>query len=445
MGDLLHGFRKYWLSQFSHISDARILLAVSGGADSMALAHIFLSSGIKFGVAHCNFGLRAEASDMDEALVADWCTSNKITFYSVRFPTKEKATEWKKGTQETARILRYEWFETVRKSNGYDRIATAHHANDNVETVLINLFKGTGIQGMHGIQPENNFVIRPLLFATRKAIDEYIGDNKIYFREDVSNKSDDYLRNAVRHHLVPAAEQLFPSAIKQANESIFRFGEAEQLYTQAINVHRKQLLELRGKDYYISVRKLRLRKPIHTICYELLQPFGFVSAQLPSILSLLTSESGHYVASATHRLIRNRDFLVIAANAEQEADLLQITELPCEITTTTHVYKFKLIAVPKHLNTSTDIAYIDAADVSFPLTLRKWRIGDYFYPLGMNMKKKKVSKLLIDNKVPLHKKEQLRILESGKRILWVAGIRLDERCKIKPSTTSVIEVIVAEM
>lgn len=445
MSDLLHSFRKYWLSQFSHISDARILLAVSGGADSMAMAHLFLSCGIKFGVAHCNFGLRAAAADMDEALVADWCIENNIQFFSIKFATKEKAVEWKKGTQETARILRYEWFETTRKTHGYDRIATAHHANDNVETVLINLFKGTGIQGMHGILPENGFIIRPLLFATRQVLDEYITKYEVSFREDASNKSDDYLRNAVRHHLVPAAEQLFSNAVNQANESIFRFGEAEQLYKQAINIHRKQLLELRGKDYYIPVRKLRLRKPLHTICYELLHPFGFLSAQLPHIINLLSAESGHFVSSATHRVIRNRDFLVITANAAQEADLLQITELPFEITTTTHVYKFKQVGVPKNLASSADVAYIDAADVILPLTLRKWRTGDYFYPLGMNMKKKKVSKLLIDNKVPLHKKEQLRILESGKKILWVAGIRLDERCKIKLTTTSVIEVTVTEL
>lgn len=445
MSDLLHNFRKFWFTKFSHISDARILLAVSGGADSMALAHLFLAAGTKFGVAHCNFGLRAQDSDMDEAHVADWCIANNIPFHTIKFPTKEKAAEWKKGTQETARMLRYEWFETTRKANGYHRIATAHHANDNVETVVINFFKGTGIQGMHGIQPENGYIIRPLLFATREVIDNYIIDCQISYREDASNKSDDYLRNAVRHHIMPVAEQLFQGAVKQANDSIFRLNEAEQLYLQAVSVHRKQLLEQRGKDYYIPIRKLRLRKPLNTICYELLHPFGFVSAQLPNILSLLTSESGHYVASATHRVIRDRDFLVITANSAPEADLLQIPELPFEITTTTHVYKFKQVDVPTQWNTSADVAYIDAADISLPLTLRKWRIGDYFYPLGMNMKKKKVSKLLIDNKVPLHKKEQLRILESGKRIVWVAGIRLDERYKIKSTTTSVLQVTITEL
>jgi len=445
LSDLLHSFRKFWSLKFSHIPNANILLAVSGGADSMAMAHIFLACGFRFGVAHCNFGLRAEAADMDEAHVQDWCYENNIHFHTVKFATKEKATEWKKGTQETARILRYNWFESVRKAHGYVRIATAHHANDNVETVLINLFKGTGIQGIHGILPENGYIIRPLLFATRQVLDEYITKNEVSFREDASNKTDDYLRNAVRHHLIPAAEKLFTGAVKQVNDSIFRFGEAEQLYIQAINVHRKQLLEQRGKDYYIPIRKLHHRKPLNTICYELLLPFGFLSAQLPHILNLLTAESGHYVASSTHRIIRNRDFLVITANTIAEADLIQIDHLPFVATTTTHIFSFKEVALPQKIETSAFVAFIDYEVVSFPLTLRKWRTGDYLHPLGMNMKKKKVSRLLIDQKIPLHKKEQIRILESGKKILWVAGVRLDERCKIKATTTRVLEVTVKEL
>jgi tRNA(Ile)-lysidine synthase len=416
------------------------LLAVSGGADSMVLAHLFRDSGITFGIAHCNFGLRAQASDLDEEHVRNWCTQANIPFHIVRFDTKQHKEDWKKGTQETARILRYDWFELIRKENDYARIAIAHHANDNVETLLINLFKGTGINGIHGILPENGKLIRPLLFATKERLTEYVAANDVLYREDESNAGDDYLRNAVRHQLVPAVTRLFPNAIVNVNESISRFAEAGQLFNKAIEKERKKLLEQRGQDYYIPIRKLQHRQPLVTICYELLQPFGFTSAQLPHVLSLLQSDTGRFVASPTHRVIRNRDFLVITTIATAGADMVEIADVPCVIEAGKYRFSFSVKDKPADIPFGADTACIDMDTVTLPLVLRRWRTGDYFYPLGMSMKKKKVSRLLIDQKVPLHEKENIRILECNKRIVWVSGIRLDERFKVKPTTARVLIV-----
>ncbi|MCD6012907.1 MAG: tRNA(Ile)-lysidine synthetase [Flavipsychrobacter sp.] len=437
---LLEQFKEHWKAKNYLAHGERVLLAVSGGEDSMVMAHLFLKSGIAFGVAHCNFGLRGEAADGDEQHVKDWCAANNIGFHSVKFDTKQKSEEWKKGIQETARILRYEWFEIIRKQHSYVRIATAHHANDNVETLLINLFKGTGISGLHGILPENGKIIRPLLFATKEMIAAYTGANNITFREDASNASDDYLRNAVRHNVVPVVEQLFPNAVIHVNESIKRFAQAEVLYKHTIEQERKKLIEQRGQDHYIPVLKLQKRPALETLCYELFQPFGFGSAQVQQIVVLLNAESGHYIASGTHRIIKNRDFLIVTAMPSEQADFITVEAAPCTIETGKYIFSFSIHDKPKSIPASPDEAWLEMKEITFPLILRKWRMGDYLYPFGMGMKKKKVSRLLIDAKVPLHEKEDIRIVECNKRIAWIGGMRIDERFKIKDNTEKVLVV-----
>ncbi len=328
----------------------------------------------------------------------------------------------------------------MRKEHGYAKLVTAHHANDNVETLLINLFKGTGISGLHGILPENGNVVRPLLFASKDMITAYVNEQAITYREDASNDSDDYLRNAVRHNLVPAIQQWFPNAVGSVNESIERFGEAELLYKKAIAQERKKLMERRGNDYYIPVLKLRHREPLATIVYELLYPFGFSSAQLPHVLNLMNSASGHYISSPTHRVIRNRDFLIVTTIPADTADMILVEAAPCVVDTGKYKFSFSIEPKPSKIPADPNIVYVDMGNITFPLVLRKWKMGDYFYPFGMKMKKKKVSRLLIDQKVPLHEKEEVRILECSKRIVWVSGIRPDERFRVKETTEQVLVV-----
>ena len=413
---------------------------MSGGIDSMTMAHLFHSAGLSFAVAHCNFGLRGAASDADEDLVRAWCDASGVKLHSVRFDTRASAAAWKKGTQETARKLRYDWFSSLMKEHNYARVATAHHADDNAETFLINVFRGTGIHGLHGILPDNGKVIRPLLFARRHDIKEFAEVQGIVWREDESNQSDDYLRNAIRHRLVPEIGSLFPGFVPTINDNIVRFREAELLYNRAAEKERKSLIEQRGPDFYVPVRKLKKRVPLNTICYELFSQFGFSAAQLPDITGLLQAETGRYIASATHRIIRDRDFLVITTHAVADTDLIHIHEVPAVIETDGYRYRFSMQDVPDILKTNEDEVYLSASYVTFPLVLRRWRTGDYFYPFGMGMKKKKVSKVLIDMKVPLHEKEHIWVVESKGRILWLAGYRADERCRVMPGQQQVLKI-----
>ncbi len=406
----------------------------------MVMAELFLSNNLSFGVAHCNFQLRGAESDGDEQLVTEWCTLNNVPLHTIRFETKKHSEEWKKGTQETARILRYEWFEQIRKEHGYTQIATAHHANDNVETLLINLFKGTGIAGLHGILPEQNNIIRPLLFANKADIHAFAAQMNIRYREDASNASDDYLRNAVRLNIIPAVLESFPNAIASVNESITRFAESELLYRKAIAAEQKKLIEKRGQDLYIPILKLRHKQPLATIVYELIHPYGFNSAQVPHVLGLLESESGHFVNSTSHRIIKNRDFLIITTLPTTSTDFIPVAAAPCIIDTGKDHFSFAIENKPKELDKDAHVAVIDLAKVEFPLILRKWKTGDYLYPLGMNMKKKKVSKLLIDAKMPIHEKEHVWVLECNKRIVWLTGMRLDERFKVRDSSEQVLVV-----
>lgn len=417
-----------------------VLLAVSGGVDSMVMASLFLEHKMSFAIAHCNFQLRGEESDKDEELVRTWCKENNIVFHVVRFDTQSKVDQWKKGTQETARILRYEWLETLRAEHGYSFIATAHHANDNAETLLMNLFKGTGISGLHGILHQNGHIIRPLLFAEKAEMLEYADEYNVPYRNDSSNETDKYLRNDIRLNILPVIEKAFPNVVTRLSDNIQRFAEVEQIYNQAIQLKIKKLVEKRGQDVYIPVNKLMKLEAVSTICYELFKEYGFSSAQIPHIVDLLISESGHYIVSDSHRVIKDRDFLIITNLAENKADFILVDNIPFTTNASSHTIHFTIVNKPSELKTDNNTALIDIDKVQLPLVLRRWKLGDYFYPLGMGMKKKKLSRFFIDRKMPIHEKEAVWVLENNKRIVWVVGHRLDERFKLQPSTSRVLQI-----
>lgn len=428
-----------WQKKFAKVSQP-VLLAVSGGVDSMVLAHLMHRSGISFAIGHCNFQLRGADADGDQQFVKAWAEKQGVPFHTVSFDTHAAMDAFGTGIQETARKLRYDWLLELCSASGYGALLTAHHANDNAETLLINLFKGTGISGLHGIPERNGIVIRPLLFASRSEIVAYASEYAVAYRDDASNASDKYLRNAVRHHVIPAIETVFPDAVEQLNQSIRRFSQAELLYDKAIAAERKKLLEQRGRDFYVPVLRLKHRQPLETICYELFRPFGFTSLQAGQIVRLIDSESGHYLQSGSHRIIKDRNFLIVTALRATDADLLLVEQFPATVDVADGRFSFRMVDAPASLAADETVAYVDADVLDMPLKIRRWKTGDYFYPFGMGMKKKKISRFLIDKKVPLHEKEQLWVLESNRRIVWLAGMRADERFKVKAGKRQVLKI-----
>lgn len=437
-------FQQHTRSRNWLVNGESVLLALSGGPDSMVMAQLFLELGCPLIAGHCNYRLRGAEADADEQLVADWCRQNAVPFYNTAFDTETIAADWKKSIQETARILRYEWLDQVRIARGCKWIATAHHADDNVETMLMHLFKGTGIAGMHGIPEQNGSIIRPLLFATKEQLLAFAADTGIVYREDASNEKNIYARNAIRNRVIPVIEEFFPGAVRQMQETIGRLGQAEILYREAFEARRKKLMEQRGKDWYIPVLKLRQARPLETIAYELFAPYGFSPAQTEQVLHLLDAESGRAVASATHRVIRHRDFLVLTATAPEETDILLVEALPAVLHTPEGAFHFREEDKPARLPDDKWTACLDISELRFPLVLRRPRTGDYFYPLGMARKKKKLSRFLIDQKLGQHEKEKIWVLESGGRIAWIAGLRPDERFRVRDATQKILKVTVRQ-
>jgi tRNA(Ile)-lysidine synthase len=418
----------------------KILVAISGGLDSMVLAALLKEAKVDFILAHCNFHLRGAESDGDEQLVQAWAVQNHIPLLVHHFDTKAMLEQSGGNLQALARNLRYQWFQEVKATHQCKWIATAHHQQDSVETLLINLCKGTGIAGLHGILPQQNDIIRPLLPFNKATLKEYALTQNLPWREDSSNLKDDYARNAMRHHVIPQLEAIFPQAVQQLYANTERWQEVEMLYEQRITQYKKRLLEQRGKDVYIPILKLKQVQPLRTILWELIKPFGFHAAQIEPIVDLLNSESGKYIASGTHRIIRNRNMLIITTVQAEKSQHILIEQDKRNTVYKNGSLKFEF----KDFKTSdwewikkmqSNQVVLNADLLQFPLILRPAQLGDYFYPLGMGMKKKKVSKFLTHQKVPLHEKEQVWVLESARKIVWVIGHRIDERFKLKLNST----------
>lgn len=416
----------------------KLLLAVSGGVDSVVLCELCKQAGYDFAIAHCNFKLRGSDSESDEQFVKQLAEKYAVPFYVTAFDTNAAAKATKKSIEETARNLRYEWFEEIRSKNDYAFIVTAHHANDNIETVLMNFFRGTGIKGLHGILPKQNKIVRPLLFAKKEALATFAAANKLAFVTDYTNDQNDFTRNYFRNGLIPAIQKVFPAAEENLLGNITRLGEAEQLYNEAINTYKKKLLEVKGNEVHIPILKLQQTKPQQTVLFEIIKDYGFTSHQTEEVTALLQSESGKYVQSSTHRIIRNRKWLIISPNKTEEAANILIEEDDKEI-----LFSGGQLRIEQYstfdIQHSTLIAQLDAAEIKFPLLLRKWKQGDYFYPLGMQ-KKKKLSRFFIDQKLSITDKEKVWVLECNKKILWIIGLRIDDRFKITANTKQVLHI-----
>jgi tRNA(Ile)-lysidine synthase len=417
----------------------RVLVAVSGGLDSMVLCTLLQLANFRFAVAHANFQLRNDESNGDEAFVVDFCKTNNIEYYVQQFNTVGFAQTHKLSIQEAARQLRYNWFDQLIAEKKFSLVATAHHLSDNIETVLFNLSRGTGIKGLRGMLPKQGKIARPLLFAPREALETFALAHKLRWREDSSNASDKYSRNFIRHQIVPLFKHINPSFEQTFAENIAVFAELEMLFDKHFEKTTKSLFFHRYGDVYIAIEKLKQLPDKRTILFTFLKDFGFNVHQVDDILKNLEGQAGAVYEAANARIIRDRRFLILTTEpAAASAHLLEATNATVK-TTDFILTSQKINEKPASFSTPPHTIFVNEKQLNFPLTLRRWKAGDYFYPFGLNNKKKKLKKFLTDLKLPLHEKEKVWVLESNHKIVWVVGYRADERFKVN-SNDNIVKI-----
>ena len=418
---------------------SKVLAAVSGGIDSMVMLHLLHDASVNITAAHCNFGLRGDESNLDEDFVKTETEKLGVECRVKHFDTSAYAAQNSLSIQMAARELRHRWFQELTEHEGFDAVAIAHNRDDRIETLFINLARGTGIHGLSGIRPTNGKIIRPLLFASRNEIEAYAKTRGIAFREDSSNKSDKYARNYIRRHVIPGMEQFFAGMRQSMERSMEHFSEVELFYNEAIERYKKQVVSEKDDLLYIDLQSLYQSPSPPTLLYEILKPYGFANSIAAEICRDAKSfvSSGKQFFSHTHRLVHDRKSLILQKiEKEPQHDEYLIDEHTTEIETPIRLKIEKFDKYPEFTpDSNPNIAYLDGDKLQFPLVLRKWKHGDKFRPLGMkNMKK--LSDFFIDAKLSLIEKEQRYVLVSGEQIAWIVGMRIDDRFKITGKTVS---------
>ena len=331
-------------------------------------------------------------------------------------------------------------FKSLCVENDYQYIVTAHHADDNIETAVMHFFRGTGIKGLRGILPKQSNIVRALLFARKDELEAFTKIKQLAFVTDHTNAENEYTRNYFRNTVLPLVSKKYPEAKENILKNIQRFTETEILYRQSVDVHIKKLVEQKGNEVHLPVLKLLKTVPVQTVVYEIVKDYAFTAHQADEVIALLKSETGKYIQSATHRIIKNRNWLIIAPLQNTEAQHVLIEEKDTHVdfeAGTLHIEK--LTTAKAQIVTDSSIAFLHAAAITYPLLLRKWKQGDYFYPLGMQ-KKKKLNRFLIDQKLSLTQKENIWVIEMNKKIIWIVGKRIDDRFKVMPSTTNLLQI-----
>lgn len=412
-----------------------VVVGFSGGADSMALLDILIQLGYRCVAAHCNFHLRGEESDRDARFAQQWCKERSIQFEIVDFDTVGYADSNKISIEMAARDLRYGWFEELRQKYDSDAIAVAHHKDDSVETMLLNLSRGTGISGLRGILPKNGYVVRPLLALSREEIEQYLNRKDIPYRTDSTNKEDIYRRNYIRLNIIPALRKLNPSV----SEALFRtsknLAEVEKIYRNAIDASIAKVLN----DSRIDINLLMKEVSPQAVLYEILSPMGFKPSVVVDVVQSMHGESGRVFYSDTHRLIKDRDCFIIDEWSDRDDDgVFYIDDAQSELKTPVSLV-LQTIPRPEVFDKSNRVLYVDRNKLVFPLMLRRWEHGDWFIPFGMKGRKK-VSDYFTDQKLSVKDKEEIWLLFSDDKLVWIVGHRSDNRFRADDTTTEVLRV-----
>jgi len=457
----------------------KLILAVSGGVDSVVLCELCKQAGYDFVIAHCNFQLRGQESDRDERFVRSLGTKYDVEVLVKKFDTDKYAGENKKGIQEAARDLRYAWFGEIvsRESSELSResskarpqasnakqkknensfqvsrhtshVVTAHHADDNIETVMMNFFRGTGLRGLEGIPAMHEYICRPLLSFWKEELIQFAREKNLEFVEDSSNLSAKYTRNLFRNEIIPLISKVYPQTKANLQDNINRFHEIQKLYQVSVGEIKKKLCKTKNDEVHIPVKQLMSYKN-RALIFEIISAYGFTERQVDEVIKLSDAESGKFIQSPTssHRIIKFRNWFIISKGQAVEAETVVIEEGTKNVQCLSSgqagsIFNFQFSTL-ETLNfkpqTSNLIACVDADTISYPLILRKWKQGDYFYPLGMK-KKKKLARFFIDQKLSKTEREKTWIIEMNKKVVWVVGLRIDDRFRVTEKTKKILKI-----
>lgn len=432
---MLLPFKNHLQEHFPKVSESKILIAISGGVDSVVLTHLCKEANLDISLAHCNFHLRGEESEGDEAFVMELADALEIEVYIEGFETEAYARGKKISIQMAARELRYHWFEELRETLQFDYIFTAHHANDNLETVLINFVRGTGLEGLTGIPEKNGYILRPLLPFSREDIEEYARNSHIKWREDSSNASGKYLRNRIRQEVIPNLVDLNPQFLESFENTRKHLQESSILVEDYISALFPRIAKEEEYGYSFRIKMLKTIPHLRAVLYELFRSFGFT--EWNDVFDLLDAQPGKIVYSKTHRLIKDRENLLLTTFPsinEREYEILaeeEVVMLP--------IGTFQLEEADEISNGGKNVIYLDLNKLNFPLTVRRWEEGDYFHPFGMKGRKK-LSKYFKDEKLSLPQKENSWLLCSKNEIVWVIGYRADARFGVDENTSAILKL-----
>jgi tRNA(Ile)-lysidine synthase len=436
---MLEAFKNHLEKHFPYLKKSISILAISGGVDSVALAHLLYKLDYPVVFAHCNFHLRAAESNKDAAFVEKLARMLQNRLFIQDFDTLAFAEDHKISTQMAARELRYQWFEELRQEQNADFVLTAHHANDVLETFLINLSRGGGIDGLQGIPEQNGSILRPLLPFSREEVADYITKNRLEWREDASNNSDKYLRNHLRHHAIPALMEAAPNLLSTFSTSLKHLQSTSALVDDYISLIYPKVVTQTFDGYRLNIAQIQQLPNKEAVLYELLKDFAFTAWE--DVYALLDAQSGKVVFSPTHRLIKDRDFLLLAEaenssqksiNVNSEDKLVEFDGIQITIET-----------VEKTVDFGSKSVVFEAEMLDFPLTIRNWQEGDYFYPFGMQGKKK-LSKYFKDEKFSILDKEKINVLCNGNEIIWIIGHRSDERYRVQDGAKKLLKFTVSD-